>query len=199
MLPIFSLTLQVDIESTNSAYIASTSYFCKKFSIQVEKRFFNEIISFETHSTANLPPLAILKKDQIFFKKPSFFQKNPNFERFEKSYYFSRILRQICDNLVIKKFSSSESVQFRTSDIINWQTSSKKNVRFSRLECMIFLPYHKHGQKITWWNLTKSQSLSLPIVPSFRGQTYMLVDGKSCMIMDINDTLLLKVELMSYS
>ena len=35
-----------------------------------------EIIPFDTHSTANLPPLAILKKNQVFKKThPFFFQK----------------------------------------------------------------------------------------------------------------------------
>ena len=31
-----------------------------------------------------------------------FFQKIPNFERFEKSYYFTRILRQMCYKFVKK-------------------------------------------------------------------------------------------------
>ena len=41
--------------------------------------------------------LAILKKFKFFFwKKPSIFLKeNPNFEHFEKFYYFCRILKQI--------------------------------------------------------------------------------------------------------
>ena len=55
------------------------------------------------HFTANLSPLGFLKKSFFFFEKPIyFFKKDPNFERFEKSYYFSRILRQICYNLVKK-------------------------------------------------------------------------------------------------
>ena len=38
---------------------------------------------------------------QVLCEKPIyFFKKDSNFERFEKSYYFSRILRQICYNLV---------------------------------------------------------------------------------------------------
>ena len=48
------------------------------------------------HSSANLPPLGISKKFKFFSKNASIFsKKDPNFERFEKSYYFSRILRQI--------------------------------------------------------------------------------------------------------
>ena len=61
--------------------------FCKKPSIQVQKRHFYEIISMDTHSTANSPP--------------NFYQKTPNFVRFDKFYYFGRILRPICYNLVI--------------------------------------------------------------------------------------------------
>ena len=61
------------------------------------KRHFQEIIAFDTHSTANLPPLAISENIQVFSEKnPSFFQKNPNLQRFEKLYYFSRILRKMC-------------------------------------------------------------------------------------------------------
>ena len=55
---------------------------------------------FETYSTKHL---AFLKKFKIFFEKAHLFsQKKTNFERFEKSYYSSRILRQICCNLVKK-------------------------------------------------------------------------------------------------
>ena len=51
----------------------------------------------ESHFTANLLPLAFLEKFRIFFRKTHlFFQKNLNFERFEKFYYFSLILRQVC-------------------------------------------------------------------------------------------------------
>ena len=63
---------------------------------------------FDTHSTANLLPFSILKKNQVFRKTHQFFQKILNLDRFEKSYYFSRILRQTCNNLV-KKFSRSET------------------------------------------------------------------------------------------
>ena len=54
---------------------------------------------FDMHSTANLPPKAILKNSIFFEKAHLFFQTNPNFERFEKSYYFNRILLLICYNL----------------------------------------------------------------------------------------------------
>ena len=40
--------------------------------------------------------LAKLKILNFFFRKPIFFEITPKSERFEKSYYFSRIIRQIC-------------------------------------------------------------------------------------------------------
>ena len=61
----------------------------KKPSIQVNKRHFYEIMSFDTHFLANFPPIAILKTHR-------FIHKNPSFVLFVKSYNFSRILRQIC-------------------------------------------------------------------------------------------------------
>ena len=63
------------------------------------------------------------KKNQVFFKK--------KFEPFEKSYYFSRILRQICYNLLIKSFQTQKVSQHRTLSIgIHWV---KKNVRVERM------------------------------------------------------------------
>ena len=58
--------------------------FCRKKLI-IQR--FLEIIPFDTHSTANLPPLAILKKLEFFSKKPSIFsKKKPQiFQRFRDS------------------------------------------------------------------------------------------------------------------
>ena len=50
-------------------------------------------IPMNTHSTAKLPPLVILKKKSNFFRKKltSFsIKKKTNFECFEKSHYLSR-------------------------------------------------------------------------------------------------------------
>ena len=60
--------------------------------------------------TANLPTLAILKKITFFFEKLIyfFFKRTPEFEHFDETYYFSRILRQIFYNLV-RKNSRSET------------------------------------------------------------------------------------------
>ena len=65
-------------------------------------KFRVETLPFDTHSAANLPPLGMSKKS-IFLEKPIyFFKKDPNFERFEKFYYFCRFRRPICYNLVNK-------------------------------------------------------------------------------------------------
>ena len=48
----------------------------------------------------------------FFLRKSTFFSKNPIFEPFEKSYDFSRILRQICYNLMKKKFQTREQPMF---------------------------------------------------------------------------------------
>ena len=70
------------------------------------KRNVQEIISIDTHSPAKLPPLQILEKFKLAFeKKTSIFSRNPNFVCFEKFCYFSRILRQIYNDLVIENFT----------------------------------------------------------------------------------------------
>ena len=52
---------------------------------------------FRTHSTSNLLPLAFFNDFVFYFLKIHvFFSRKANFARFEKLYYFSRILRQIC-------------------------------------------------------------------------------------------------------
>ena len=80
-----------------------SSFFCRKIlRIRAEKTF-QEIIPFEKHPRKKLPDLAILKNFK--FKNPSIFPKKPNFERFKNSYFFSRILRQICYNLFQKIFT----------------------------------------------------------------------------------------------
>ena len=114
----------------------------KKPLIQVRKRHFFKKISYDTHSTANLPALPILRKKIMFL---AIFQKS-NFVRFEKSYYFSRIQRQIRYNLVMRNFHNQNR---RISDTFTHQTSSiGKNVGFQRFEWMIVLPYYKYGWKI---------------------------------------------------
>ena len=48
-----------------------------------------------------------------------------------------------------KKLSRSEPGIRTESKIINWQIKVEKNVDFVRFEWMIYLPYYKHGRKIT--------------------------------------------------
>ena len=85
------------------------------------KRYFWEIISIDTHSTANLPPLTILEKI-------SFFPKKLKLSRYlKKTYYLSHILRQMCYNLALENFN------FRIVghlDIFNRQMSVKKRTRW---------------------------------------------------------------------
>ena len=74
----------------------------KNFIIRAEKTLLRNhtiLCAFDS----NLTPLAILKRFMFFSKKPTTFsKKNPSFERFEKSYCFSRILQQNCYNLARK-------------------------------------------------------------------------------------------------
>ena len=100
------------------------------------------IIPFDTHSTVKLSPLAILKKNQFFSKDPSISSKKETiFERFEKSYYFSRILRQICYNL-FKKITLRNVNEHRER---HWQTSGKKDAPFLVEDFTPLL--YKHGAK----------------------------------------------------
>ena len=78
------------------------------------KGHFEEIQSIDTHSTTNWPPSSFSKK---FSKKPISY--------IVKSYYFSRIPRYICYNLISKNFTLRTVIfgQWQSEDIINWQVS----------------------------------------------------------------------------
>ena len=77
---------------------------------------------------------------KFFFEKPVyFFKKTPNFECFEKSYFFSRILRELCYNLVKKTSRSVTWTYCRCWRERNWQTSGKKNVGNGPFEGKILL------------------------------------------------------------
>ena len=102
------------------------------------------MISFDTHSGANFPPLPILRK-YILLKKHFFFKKKNEIKNvfenvFENFFYFSRILRQICYNLVIKVSN------FRTVGHRAFQSAGKRK-KNARPEWMIFLPYIIMGRK----------------------------------------------------
>ena len=58
---------------------------------------FWEFLLFQSLSSATLLALAIFQNVKFFFRKHHLsVEENPNFESFEKSYFFSRILQQIC-------------------------------------------------------------------------------------------------------
>ena len=69
--------------------------------VKAEKHFWKKT-PFDTHSTAKLPHIAILEKNQVFFLKNAsiFWKKNPNCERFEKFLYLSHIPWQVWYNFV---------------------------------------------------------------------------------------------------
>ena len=93
--------------SVFSSYFPTFPTFPKKLRNKVET-IFQKKIQFETHSRKILPHVAILKNFKIQkkfkkFKRPVYFsEKKINFQRFENCFYSSRILRQICNNLVKK-------------------------------------------------------------------------------------------------
>ena len=68
-----------------------------------------------------------------FLGNQDFFRKTPNFERFEKFYYFSRILLKICYNSM-KKIDIQTREQSMLAHLreLNWQTSGKKKDLFER-------------------------------------------------------------------
>ena len=81
-------------------------------------------------------------------KNPWFFLIKPNFVSFEKSYYFSQVLRRICYNLVIKKFHCQNR---RTSDTFKPDITIAKNIRKT---CSLweddFPSIIKYERKILW-------------------------------------------------
>ena len=86
-----------------------------------------------------------------FKKIQFFFQKNPNFEHFERSYCFSRILGQIYYILVKKNFT------FSNVNILpmlacrrerNWQTiGEEKTSEMAHLGGNSCFPYFQYGAK----------------------------------------------------
>ena len=85
------------------------------------KTNFHQILSFHTHSTANLPSLAILKKIQYFQENHLVFEKTQILTVL-RNLYFNRILRQIYYNLVIRKFE----IRIRPPVILPEQLASKR-------------------------------------------------------------------------
>ena len=96
----------------------------------------------------NLPHLMILKTINVSFsQKHLFFQKNPNFKRFEYSYYSFRIKRQICRNLIKINFHGQQRNEYRFS--VNAIGKHRlKNVEYGPFEQMILLPHFIIWRKI---------------------------------------------------
>ena len=101
----------------------------------MEKTFLGKHI-LDTHSAANCHLQEFGKISRVFHENPIFSQKNQVLYVFENSYYSSRILRQLCYDLVVKNFQSQNRPHIRSSDILNWQV----NVKNVRVEKVIFLP-----------------------------------------------------------
>ena len=75
------------------------------------------------HSTANLPPVPILNQIKVFSRYEIPFQKK--LRTYLRSLYFSRILRQICYNLVMENVQSQNRPD-RTFCPHNWQVNVRK-------------------------------------------------------------------------
>ena len=113
----------------------------KNASIQIKKRPFCEIISFDKHSTAYRYFHQFWKKN-IFPQKTYFSKKTQKIERFEKSYYSSCILRRI------GRWKSFNVRTNSTGDAA--RTIGKKTIKKThRFQGVIFLQYYIYGRKHT--------------------------------------------------
>ena len=112
-------------------------HFCKKTSQLRWKRYFTKYYHL----------IRILQQSCLFYrfqKKSVFLSKKTLIAYvFEKFFYFSRILRQTCYNLVTK-ISNSESFG---PEILPGQSASTRK-EANGAEWMISLPYYKYGLKI---------------------------------------------------
>ena len=82
---------------SNFSHVQNFLTFCwKNLIIRVEMLFIWKNTSWYAFFS-KFATFRCFEKIQVFFAKPvHFFKKDRIFERFEKSYYFSHILRQIC-------------------------------------------------------------------------------------------------------
>ena len=96
-------------------------FFAKNFTIKW-KIHFKELILFDTHFTANWPPLPILKKNSNFFFKKSqvFFSKKPKFCSYLK--YLTISESHSTANLLMKLFQ----IQNHPPVILPGQLASKR-------------------------------------------------------------------------
>ena len=100
------------------------------------------------------------KKSSVLSIKTHFLFKNkPKFRTYLRNfYYFSRILRQIYYNLVLR----NSKIQNRPSVILPWQLASKRKEKHG-VEWMNFLPCSKYGRKII--NFINGVSSVFPKIP----------------------------------
>ena len=96
----------------------------------LNKKHTDELTSFDTHHRANCHLHKIWKIWSFFpKKKPIFFKKKTISHVLRKSYYLSRILRQLCYILVIKSFHSQNIGHFYSHQTL----SIVKNVEKRRI------------------------------------------------------------------
>ena len=121
-------------------------FFCQiNLIMRAEKTFLRNITIWYAFYS-KFATLSDLIKIQNFSKNPSILWKNPNFERFEKFYDFSRILRQGCYNWMQKiDIQTREQPMLARLRELNRQTSGKKRTYLRGRFCF---PYSKeYGTK----------------------------------------------------
>ena len=102
---------------------------------------------------------------KIFLQKPIFFEITPKFERFEKSYYFSRIIRQICYFYLFLKFSffskkpsPFEKKKWTFWEILNLQSHSTTfllSLAIFKNRCFFWKSSSNFFKKIKFWMFWK--------------------------------------------
>ena len=117
---------------------------------------------FQSHSTSILLPLAIFKISGIFSKNPSIsLKRNPNFELFENFYYFTRLHRQTCCNLMKTVWHSITW----TSDIGSFIRGYLANIGLKNA------PIWKEGYDCHIFNMVQNKSSNKRHLPKGRQNT----------------------------
>ena len=109
-----AILLPLEILKKFKTFFRKTINFFKKTQILNVLRIFTISVAFyEKFATCS----NFRKNSNFFSKNPSILFKKPNFERFEKSYCFSRILRQLCYNWMKKIHLNNRCWLFYASSI----------------------------------------------------------------------------------
>ena len=69
-----------------------------------------------------------VKKVRVFFQNKPIHQKNSSYECFEKSYYFSCILRKICFNRCEKNHCQNHTLTSSQTLSINTRVRKKRHI-----------------------------------------------------------------------